>query len=330
MLDVIFFYTSGWNGQLVGYAVFSGVAISVLLICSGLRQMFGSRSRLEDARNRRMKMIAQGKTGAERLAILKPPARTKGMGDIPVFGNITTQLRQAGFSIKAGPFWGFCLIVGLVTFLFASMRVETFESLAVALFAGLFLPVVYIRSRCRQMQDRLVHQLPDALDMLARGLKVGHPLNNSIGVVSREMEDPVATEFGIIYDQVTFGEDLPFAVQEFAERTDLEDVHYLAASIGIQHGTGGDLAGMLETLSRVIRGRVAMRRKIKALSSEGRLTAWFLSSLPFLIFGSVSFMTPDYYNGVADDPMFKPMVGSIVFLTVLNGLALRKLVDFRI
>ena len=144
------------------------------------------------------------------------------------------------------------------------------------------------------------------------------------------MADPIATEFGIVFDQVNYGEDLPDAFQEFAERVDLEDVNYLSASIGIQHGTGGDLANVIEVLSRVIRDRIAMRRKIRAISSEGRMSSWFLSALPFIIFGMTSVMSPDYYAGVADDPLFQPMAISIVFLTVMNVLVLKKLVEFRV
>lgn len=330
MLDQVNSLANGWNGQLAGYILFCGVAIGVLLICTGLWHMIGPGSRLEDQRSRRMKMISQGVSGAERLAILKPTAKDTGLARIPVVGTMPMYLRQAGLAISAGQFWAVCGLLCGAVFAAASIRFGIPESAGAALFAGVFLPVCYVRIKRAQMLEQLVHQLPDALDMLARGLKVGHPLNNSIGVVAREMEDPVATQFGIIYDQVSLGDDLPAAVQEFAERADLEDAHYLAASIGIQHGTGGDLAGMLETLSRVIRGRIAMRRKIKALSSEGRLTAWFLSSLPFLIFGSVSVMTPSYYSGVADDPLFRPMVAAIILFTVVNALTLRKLVDFRI
>jgi len=176
----------------------------------------------------------------------------------------------------------------------------------------------------------MTHQLPDALDLLARGLRVGHPLNTSIGAVAREMQDPIASEFGLIFDQVSYGDDLPDAFEEFAERVDMEDVNYLASSIGIQHGTGGDLAHVIEILSGVVRGRIALRRKIKAISAEGRLTAWFLSSLPFIIFGMMTVSSPEYYGGVSEDPLFLPMAFAVLAFTVLNAVILRKLVNFKI
>jgi tight adherence protein B len=86
---------------------------------------------------------------------------------------------------------------------------------------------------------------------------------------------------------------------------------------------------VIQVLSRVIRNRITMRRKIKAITSEGRLTAWFLSGLPVAIFAVTSVSSPDYFGGVREDPMFVPMMSSIVFFTVLNFLILRKITNFR-
>ena len=148
----------------------------------------------------------------------------------------------------------------------------------------------------------LERQLPEALDLMARGLIVGHPLNSTITAVANEMTDPIASNFGTIADQISYGDDLVDAFMDFAERTDLEDVRYLAISVAIQNGTGGDLGKVLQTLAKVIRGRMTLRKRIMAISSEGRLTSIFLSLLPVLIFVSTSLTAPDYYRGVADDP----------------------------
>ena len=177
---------------------------------------------------------------------------------------------------------------------------------------------------------KLVTQLPDALDLMARGLRVGHPLNATISTVARDMIDPVATEFGIIVDQISYGDDLVGAFRDFADRAGLEDVRYLATSVAIQNGTGGDLSLILLTLSKVIRARIAMRKRILAISSEGRLTAIFMSLLPVFIFGVTSVTSPTYYAGVSDDPLFRPIAIIVVFLIVANYLAMRRLVNFRI
>ncbi|MEX0302380.1 MAG: type II secretion system F family protein [Leisingera sp.] len=330
MFETLLNALQSWNGQLGGYAVFCGLAVGVLLAVSGGKQLVSRKSLAEASRSRRMRMIAQGRAGTERLALLKPPPRRTGWQRLPLVGGLPKTLRQAGVPLSAEAFWAGCTALAALLTIAAAVYAPVLNAAAIGAVLGYGVPLALLLARQRKQMDTLVHQLPDALEMMARGLRSGHPLNNSIGIAAREMADPAGTELGIIFDQVTYGEDLPAAVQEFSERTGLEDVQYLAASIGIQHGTGSDLSGMLDTLARVIRSRIALRRKVHALSSEGRLTAWLLSALPLVIFGSVSVLTPSYFSGVADDPLFRPMLIGIILLTVLNAIVLKKLVSFRI
>ena len=310
--------------QDVLYLVYSGIALGVLLLFTGAAQLVSRRESGAEARSRRLRMIAEGKSSTELLALLKPPV------DPGWRGRLTLLLRQAGFTLAARTFINLCAGLGCVTFAVGLPVLGPWKAGLVALALGLALPIALLKAKRDQRMRQLVHQLPDALDLMARGLKVGHPLSTSIGTVAAEMPDPIGTEFGLIHDQTNYGDELTDAFQEFAERVRIEDVNYLSASIGIQHGTGGDLARVVEVLARVIRDRIAMRRTIHAISSEGRLSAWFLSALPLVIFGFTSLTTPDYYGGVADDPLFVPMGVTIVGFTVLNFLVLKKLVNFHI
>lgn len=312
------------------YVLYTGLALGVFLLFTGLIQLMSRRENLSEAKSRRMRMIAKGTSTADLLAVLKPPERGDILTRLPFVGNLRRDLLQAG--ILMGP-WRFLQLCGLLTAIAVAIGLQVRPlhfALPAGFILGFALPILIVKNRRKTRTMALIHQLPDALDLLARGLRVGHPLNTSIGAVAEEMEDPIGTEFGIIFDQVSYGDDLTDAFAEFAERVDLEDVHYLSASVGIQHGTGGDLARVIQVLSDVIRGRISMRRRIKAISSEGRLTSWFLSSLPLVIYGMTSMTSPDYYSGVAEDPLYIPMAVTIVFFTVLNFLVLRKLVNFRI
>ncbi len=312
------------------YLLYSGLALGILLIFTGAAQIISRRENRSEAKSRRMKLIAAGTSTEELLALLKPPQKAGLLSSLPFVGNLPQTLRRAGLTIKPATFLSFCGFAALALFATGLYVTDVLRAGLAAFGLGLFLPVVYVRQRAEKQVEMLVHQLPDALDLMARGLRVGHPLNTSIGAVATDMPDPIGTEFGIVYDQVNYGDDLTDAMQEFAERVELEDVNYLAASIGIQHGTGGDLASVVQTLADVIRGRIALRRKIRAVSSEGRLTAWFLSALPVLIFGYTTATTPSYYGGVSQDPLFMPMAGAVILLTVANFLVLKKLVNFRI
>ena len=312
------------------YLLYAGMALGVFVTFTGVAQLLSRGENAQEARSRRLKMIQAGATTEEVLAVLKPIHTRTVFSRLPLIGDLPEMLHKAGVTLSASGFLGICALVAFVTLIFANYLFGIWLGLIAAVMLGFFVPITVLRSRVKQRDEALIAQLPDALDLIARGLRVGHPLNTSIHEVATEMSDPIASEFGVIFDQVSYGDDLVDAVNEFAERVDLEDVHYLAACIGIQHGTGGDLARVIQVLSNVVRGRITMRRKIMAISSEGRLSGGFLSILPLLIFGSTSFMSPDYYFGVMDDPMFRPMMAIIITLTIANFLSIRKLVNFRI
>jgi tight adherence protein B len=312
------------------YVIYAGIALGVFLLFTGVTQALSRSENSDEAKNRRMRMINKGATTAEILALLKPPLQGGPLSQLPFIGDLPKAMRRAGMTMAPPTLAFLCLLAAVATFAGAFGFVDAFKALAAALVVGFILPVVVIRTLSNKRSEALTSQLPDALDLLARGLKVGHPLNTTINSVAREMEDPIATEFGLIFDQVSYGDDLVDAFSEFAERVEIEDVRYLAASIGIQHGTGGDLARVIQVLSKVIRDRIAMRRKIRAITSEGRLSAYFMSAIPLVIYGFTSLTNPTYYGSVADDPLFVPMMSAVVVFTVLNALILKKLVNFRI
>lgn len=310
------------------YLLFTLVALGIFIAFTGITQLLTGRESVTDARNRRMRLLEKGATASEVRAILKPVGKVS--GGPSALATLAKWLDQSGLRIDLRQFLGLCVAAGFVSGVVAATFLPAVQAPLIGLLGGIVVPLGVVLAVRKDRMDKMVRQLPDALDLMARGLRVGHPLNTSIGAVAREMADPVASEFGLIFDQVSYGDDLPDAFQEFAERVDLEDVHYLSSSIGIQHGTGGDLARVITVLSRVIRDRIALRRKIKAISAEGRLTAWFLSLLPAFIYVMTSLTSPTYYADVSGDPLFVPMMVAIVGLTVFNALVLWKLVSFRV
>jgi tight adherence protein B len=332
MIDLSFFGlepidVAGLDARFIMYI---GLFLGILATVEGLRQFFSPAERQDEAKGRRIKLIQSGKSTEDILNILKPKENTGLLSRLPLIGNLPALLRQAGLTIPPTVFVVTCL-GGFVLFVVAgSLVIDPIITLAVATILFLLLPVLLVKSVKKKRMSAFVAQLPDALELMSRGLKVGHPLGTTLRSVAEDMPDPIGSEFGVIVDQVAYGDDLVDAFRELAERVEIEDVHYLSVSIGIQHGTGGDLARILNTLSRVIRNRIMMRRRIRAVSSEGRLSAIFLSALPVILFGFTSFTAPDYYGDVSDDPLFGPIAFAVVFLVVANYLALRKVSNFRI
>jgi tight adherence protein B len=319
------------SDQTLIFLIYCGVAVGVLIAFSSLVTLINRRETTGEVRSRRLRMIREGRTLEERLALLKPPSAEETGGRISVLGRLTQMLRRADLTVPATGFLSGCAVLAMVIFtglLMTPLLVPL--SAAVALSLGVLVPVAVLQYRIDKKTKALIAQLPDALELMARGLRVGHPLNTSIASVAQEMPDPIGSEFGIIFDQINYGDDLPEAFQDFSERMDIEDLHYLSASIGIQHGTGSDLAHVVELLAKVVRSRIMLRRKVTAISAEGRISAIILSCLPVVMFGATSVLSPNYYSGVYDDPAFVPVATLIVVLTVANALILRKLVNFHV
>lgn len=304
-----------------------GVFLGVILLMEGLRQLLSRRETTGEARSRRMKMIVSGQGLTERLELLTP--QRKG-SPIPGWRELETLLAEAGMSVQPGLWLAgmgmCCLLISGVASQFAPGPAVFPLAFAVS-FGGPTFVLLGIRDQRRQ---RLVQQLPDALDLMARSLRSGYPLSASIRTVAESMQDPIATEFGIVVDQISYGDELVVAMRKLSDRVPTEDFRYLAASVAIQHGTGGNLGRVLTLLSQVIRGRAMMRRKIKAMSAEGRISALILSCIPFLMVGLNSIITPEYYGGVVEDPMFLPLAGVAIGLIVTNALVMAKLVSFKI
>lgn len=302
---------------------------SVILVVEGLRQLFDRSENSHEARNRRMHLVRKGATSEQILSDLLSSSFSQKKRRFRLIPDISLAMKQAGFSVS--PLWLIpgSLACGASAFFLSRPYLPTEFLLPVATAVGILLPIAFLHGRRGERLKKLNQQLPDALDLMARGLQVGHPLNVTVSSVATDMPDPIGSEFGIIHHQVEYGDEISDAMNDFADRVGLEDARYLAVSVGIQHGTGGNLARILKVLSRTIRDRSNMRKKIKAISSEGRLSAVILTAVPVFIFGSIMVTSPSFYNDVWDDPLFPPIAIAIVTLVVLQGIILNRLVSFK-
>ena len=306
------------------YLVVIGTFLGVLLIFDGLRR-FAGRAQSTEARAERRAMAGAIRQGmGDQLAALAVKPRKPGSAE-----RLSLMFDGAGIKMKPAAFVAIVLGAGLAAFSAILFVLPVALAVPLALALTVFLPIVIV-DRIREARlAKLTAELPDALELMARALKVGHPLNTSMEAVAKEMGAPIATEFARMVDQVTYGDEVVSAFRDLARRNRSEDLDYLAAAVAIQHGTGGNLARILEILAKSVRDRIGMRRKIHAVSAEGRISAFILSVLPFAIVGLTHVMTPTYYRDVLDHPRFLPLAAIALVLTVTNALILRKLVTFR-
>jgi tight adherence protein B len=149
-------------------------------------------------------------------------------------------------------------------------------------------------------------------------------------MVAREMADPIGTEFGMVVDEVTYGSDLVTALLALYERVGHPDLPLLVSSVSIQSATGGNLREILDSLAKVIRDRLKMKAKIRAISSEGRLSAILLSGMPVLLFIALLLLNPEYYGGIWEEPLTWYMFGGLLFWLTVGNLLIMKMVNFKV
>ena len=165
---------------------------------------------------------------------------------------------------------------------------------------------------------------------MVRSLRVGHPFSSAISIVSKEIEDPLATEFGIIADESAYGRDVGEALKEMAERLDMQDMRFLSVAVTIQQQSGGNLAEVLAGLARVIRARFRLFRRVNAITAEAKWSGKFLSAFPVICLILIMVNDPNYYDEVLDHPYFIPACFIVGILLAANLVVMRYLTNIKV
>jgi tight adherence protein B len=203
-------------------------------------------------------------------------------------------------------------------------------SLAVAGFVGIGVPILVLRMLRAGRQRKFEEQLPNAIDILVRGLRAGHAIPVAIATVGRQMQQPLGGEFSITAGELTYGLDLETAMVNMRSRVGQPDLSLLVLAVSIQSKMGGNLAEILTNLSQVIRDRFKLRRKAKSLSAEGRYSAIFLSIIPIALFSILWLIAPTFYGQVWNEPLVKPALAAAVGWMMLGNFVMYRMVKFNV
>jgi tight adherence protein B len=204
------------------------------------------------------------------------------------------------------------------------------EAGGAALVAALLFPFLTLVIKRKRRHARFAAQFPDAMDIIVRSLRAGHPVPVAVGLVAQELPDPIGTEFGIAADEITYGADVETAMRNLYFRVGQEDLPLFVTAVAIQGSTGGNLSEILSNLSSVIRLRFKMRRKIKALAAEGKFSAIFLSGLPVAVFCLINVMTPDFYGSIIQYDATRWGLGLAAAWMLAGNVVMYKMCNFRI
>ena len=244
--------------------------------------------------------------------------------------SIQQKLVQAHVLLRAEEFVGLVILAGVAGFLFLYLLTTT---LLVAVPGGLLfmkVPSMLVEMRKDKRMKALTEQLAEGLTIISNGLRAGFSFPQAMGTVSREMEPPIAEEFGRVVWENRMGKSFEEALHNLQERTDCDDLNLLITALLIHKQVGGNLAEILDNISHTIRERIRLQGEIRTLTTEGRVSAIIVLLLPFGVAGAVLVLNPDYILTLVREQMGFVMIGLALVLQILGIIFIRRIVDIEV
>lgn len=316
------------TNALAAFLIFVAVALgtlSVVLVIEVSRGLVRRR-----AVTRRLEPIARGQERGAPKGLLKDEGAGARAPAIPVIKDVANLLEQARLQWSVGTY--VLITLGLL-FAFGFAALLASGSLIVATIAaviGAFIPYLSARRKATLRLYRFEEGFPEAIDLLTRAIRAGHPLSAGMRMVAEEAPDPIGEEFHETFEQQRFG--LPFedALLGLTDRVDLVDVRIFATAVLVQREVGGNLAEVLDNLAKTIRGRFAIRRQLRVYTAQGRLSGYVLGALPILVGIAIFFLDRDYMMTLFLSPIGRFAVVLAVIMQIIGYLWIRKIVNIEI
>ena len=322
--------TALWN-QRPEIAFYFAVAAAVMCAVEALGLAMARARSSRGHINKRLRLLSDTPDREEVLVQLR---RERGLTEDGSFSfkmiSLNQLLLQSGVGMRSIPLLVLTvasLIMGAAAGFWLSSN--PFAIAGIACVAGSMAPLLYLRRKRKRRRALFAEQLPEALDIMVRSMRAGHPLPIAVSLVSRELPDPIGTEFGITSDEMTYGLDLETALHNMCARIGQEDLPFVVVAVSIQSKTGGNLADVLTNLSRVIRDRFKLRRRVRAMSAEGRMSAVALSLIPLFVFTMLNLIAPAFYNDVKNEPIVIPVATFTLLLWATGVFTIHRLINFK-
>ncbi|MFN3889773.1 MAG: type II secretion system F family protein [Beijerinckiaceae bacterium] len=304
------------------------IFVAILAAVQSMYLLFWRQTKEEAAINRRLAVLKDNSTVTEALQQLRRE-RWLGAGG----GNRNSLHRlivQSGLRLN----WTRLILIvsGLAAVSWIPLSLFFGRLLAVpaAVLVGCLLTYMYLHWARSKRINAFGAQLADTIDVMIRSLRAGHPIPRALALVADEMPDPAGTEFGIAADELTYGSDLTTAMEALSERVGQEDLRFLIVAISIQSATGGSLAEVLSNLTGVIRQRFKLRRKVRAISAEGRYSAGLLSILPLIFFMLLNLVSPSFYGDVWHEPIVFKALGAGIVVMMVGNVVMYRMVNYKV
>ncbi|CUH42187.1 type II secretion system F family protein [Ruegeria atlantica] len=310
------------------------IFVGVLLLVEGIYLVaFGKSISLNSRVNRRLDMLEKG-VGREQVLeqLRKEMQQHMKSQSIPLYSLLADKAQKAAIAFSPRQLIMIMMLVSGFAYVGLSIGTGTEVVLRIALSIAIGVGGVYawVNNKAKKRMGLMEEQLPDAVELMVRSLRVGNPFVSTIQIVANEVQDPLGTEFGVIADECAYGRDVGEALKDMAERLGMQDLRFLSVAVGIQQQAGGNLAEILAGLAQVIRARFRLFRRVNAITAEAKWSGKFLSGFPLACLLFILVKSPNYYDEVLDHPWFIPMCFFVGIMLTLNLIVMRILTNIKV
>ncbi|PRY25107.1 tight adherence protein B [Aliiruegeria haliotis] len=314
--------------------IYGLIFVAVLVLVEGIYlTVFGKSISLNSKVNRRLDLLEKGGARDEVLEQLrKEMSQHMNAKGIPLYSILADKAQKANIAFSPSQLVLLMIVLGGVAFV--GLTVGTQAGLAVRIVVSIGMGVggvyVWVNKKAKKRLDMIEEQLPDAVELMVRSLRVGHPFSSAVSIVAKEIPDPLGSEFGMIADESAYGREISESLKALAERMDMQDLRFLAVAVTIQQQSGGNLAEILHGLAQVIRARFKLFRRVKAITAEAKWSGMFLSVFPILALIMINVIQPDYYDDVKETSAFIPACLVVGVFLVVNVIFMKIMVNIKV
>lgn len=310
------------------------IFVAVVVIVNGIYLIvFGKSISLNSRVSRRLTLLEKNANREQVLEQLRKEMNQHlNARNIPLYSMLAKKAQRANIAFSPQALIG---IMGLLSvFAFMMLSLFTGATLGLRVVLGIAMGVggvyVWVNRTAKKRMALLEEQLPDSIELMVRSLRVGHPFSTAIGIVAKEIPDPLGSEFGVISDEAAYGRDVSESLKAFAERMDSQDLRFLAVAVSIQQQSGGNLAEILEGLSRVVRARFKLFRRVRAITAEAKWSGMFLSGFPIVALIMINVIQPDYYDEVKETTAYVPAALFVVTFLIINIIYMKVMTNIKV
>ncbi len=314
--------------------IYGLIFLAVLALVQGIYlTVFGKSISLNNRVNRRLEMLEKG-AGREQVLeqLRKEMSQHMSSKSIPLYSILADKAQKANIAFTPGQL---IMVMGILTVVaFFLLTFGTAASLPIRLVISVLMGVgavyIWVNKTAKKRLSMMEEQLPDAVELMVRSLRVGHPFTSALQIVAKEVPDPLGSEMGVISDEAAYGRDVGEALKSMAQRMDMQDLRFLAVAVTIQQTSGGNLAEILDGLAKVIRSRFKLFRRVKAITAEAKWSGMFLSIFPIGALVMINVIQPNYYDDVKETSLFIPACLVVAAFLAVNIFVMRMLVNIKV